>query len=83
MAEYPKRAVGVTLQVDGDTWADVIFLLRAIVIDAQRDGLLHEGGSAGSTGSHTCRVTEDPTMTHDRYMRESAVALAAETKGEA
>lgn len=70
-AKPPKRAYQLVIRVDGDTWEDVVRMMREIntsVRDVGPDAFpcLSGGYSCG----YTVQKVVDPTMTHDRWAED-------------
>lgn len=76
----PRRAFDLTLHLGGDTWQDVVELLRTLadhVVEHGPECDMVTGGCA--SGGHV-QVIRDPAMTHDAYVAAVERYLAAGRK---
>jgi len=68
MSKDFQRRYRVVLEVEGDTWKDAERELIRVAEHAAEHGPDCDMTSGGYSTGAIIRVTEDPEMTHDRYV---------------
>jgi hypothetical protein len=63
----PKRRFDVQIGIGGDTWEDVLCSLRHLSEHLEEHGPTCNSAGGGPSAGHHVQITEDPTMTHERY----------------
>lgn len=71
-AEFPtpKRRFVLSINISGDTFADVLRELRELTPHVEEHGPACSSSSGGGPSSHWVDIVEDPTMTPERYQAE-------------
>lgn len=64
----PRRAFDLTLHLGGDTWQDVVDLLRTLADHVVEHGPECDMVTGGCASGGYVQVIRDPAMTHDAYV---------------
>lgn len=64
----PRRAFDITIHLGGDTWADVVDLLRDFAAHIEEHGPECDRVTGGVASGGHVQIFRDPAMTHDAYV---------------
>ncbi|MBN9568724.1 MAG: hypothetical protein J0H79_14080 [Alphaproteobacteria bacterium] len=75
----PRRRIVMCAKIDADSWDDLYNHLRNLVAGIARDGkrLSKSSVSGGYSSGHIIVVSEDETVTHDKWAAELDAWLEA------
>lgn len=65
--EHPRRAFDLTISIGGNTWADVVELLRDFAAHVEEHGPECSLVLGGYVSGGYVDIRRDPAMTHDAY----------------
>jgi hypothetical protein len=80
----PGRRFEVELKIGGDLWEDVLWELERLLGELSSHGPACSSVSGGHSSYHIVTVTEDASMTHERFsaaIQEWAAQERAEALG--
>lgn len=66
----PHRRHTLEINIQGDTWEDVMQLLRSTFMDLTENDRKGDSVHGGVSAGGLVRIKEDPTMTPEKYQQE-------------
>lgn len=70
MNDKPCRAHTAQINIEGDTWEDVVAELKSVLWNIQKDGSSSARLSAGGPSSSILRCKHYPEVTPESYLRD-------------
>lgn len=68
--QQPKRAFELRITIGADDWRTLVNELQDLVNHIEEHGTVCNSVSGGCSSNHIVAITQDPTMTNERYMVE-------------